>query len=165
MALAEVSMAELVKNDRVRDLIKNAQDALGRNDLQEAFSKAAVALAHGSADVHQTLDPPLQRKTQFLATGNRDINRWLQPVVSAIDDTLKQMSDRFDLANMLVSLGIDLHNYNKFCALTPTVSISYSEVVQHVWRRTPSDSMQDARWCVDFVTDFMLRVEGRRSEN
>ena len=96
---------------------------------------------------------------QFLATGNRDINRWLQPVVSAIDDTLKQMSDRFDFANMLVSLGIDLHSYNKFYALTPTITITYSGVHQHVWRRTPSDSMKDARWCVDFVTDFMLRVE------
>ena len=71
----------------------------------------------------------------------------------------------FDLKIMLTSLGIDFFRYNKFQKLTPLVRISVSGIPRYLWSTSVSDRPEDARWCIDFVTDFMLRVEERRSEN
>ena len=74
------------------------------------------------------------------------------------------MANRFDLKFTLASLGIDGSSYNRFQQLTPAVSISVSGLARHVWFRTTSGTPEDATWCIDFVTDFMLRLEGHRSE-
>jgi hypothetical protein len=163
-ALAKISLVELIQNEKARNLLREAQEAIGRNDLQEAFTKSATALAYGSTDAGPSLDPPLLgniRLQNVTSIGNREFDKCLYPVITKIDDVLREMSNRLELTISLVSLGIDLLSYNRFKNLTPPVVITYSGDAHTVWRRTPSNRAEDARWCVDFVTDFMWRVEGR----
>jgi hypothetical protein len=167
-SLSEISLVALIKDEKVRNLLKDAQEAIGRNDLEGAFTKAALGFKHGSADVGQFRDPALlgQTRLQHFSFGSdRNFNRSLQALLKKIDDILETTSNQFDLKITLVSLGIDFSSYNKFQKLTPWVDVSVSGIPGHAWFRTISGRPEDARWCIDFVTDFMLRVEGRRSEN
>jgi hypothetical protein len=157
MALSELSMVELIKNDKVRTLIKEAQEAIARNDLPEAFTKAALGLAYGSRDAYQALGAPRQ---ELRFSVHREAERWIRPVFEKIENAFRQIGNRYDLTISLVALGIDLRSYNRFQGLTPDISISAADVAYHVWKTVSSDSKEDANWCVDFVTDFMLRAEG-----
>jgi hypothetical protein len=62
MALSEVSMVELIENEQVRNLLKEAREAIDRNDLPDAFKKAALGLVYCLAHARQFLDPPLLDK-------------------------------------------------------------------------------------------------------
>jgi hypothetical protein len=162
-SLAEISLIELIKNEKVRNLLRNAQEAVGRNDLQDAFTKAALGFAYGSADVGRFVGPPLlaEPRLQHFSFGVRNFDRSLRPLLGKIDDTFKQMANRLDLKFTLVLLGVDGSSYTKFQQLTPAVSISVAGIARHVWFRTISGTPEDATWCINFVQDFMLRVEGR----
>lgn len=166
-SLWEISLVELIENEQVRNLLKEAREAIGRNDLRDAFTKAALGLANCLAHARQFLDPPLLGQTQLrhFSYGNREFDTSLKPLVQKIDDVFSESRNLFDLKIMLTSLGIDFFRYDKFQKLTPRVSISVSGIPYHVWHTSVSDRPEDARWCIDFVTDFMLRVEERRSEN
>jgi hypothetical protein len=48
LALSDISMVELIKNDRVRNSLKEAQEAISRKGLQTAFMKAGLGLKYGS---------------------------------------------------------------------------------------------------------------------
>jgi hypothetical protein len=87
----------------------------------------------------------------------------LRPLVDAINETPKGMADRLNVKFGLLSLGISSEDYKRFQTVTPAVSITMSGNAHPVWLSTMSGKSEDATWCVDFVTDFMLRVEaGRR---
>src|SRR5215467_9772818 len=75
--LSEVSLIELIENEKVRDLLRDAQEAIGRNDLRDAFTKAALAFAYGSAVADRPPDQPLSRLTrlQQFSFGTRDFNQ------------------------------------------------------------------------------------------
>ena len=166
-SLLEISQVELIENEQVRNLLKEAREAIGRNDLPDAFKKAALGLACCLPHARQFLDPPLlgQTQLQYFSYGNREFNTSLKPLVQKIDDEFRETRNLFDLKIMLTSLGIDFFRYNKFQKLTPLVRISVSGIPRYLWSTSVSDRPEDARWCIDFVTDFMLRVEERRSEN
>jgi len=149
ISLSDICLIDLIKNERLRDMLRDAQQAIDRDDLREAFTKAAIALRYSSAEDSQSF--PIE---------DNELNR----ILREIDDTFAEVFGRMDVAISLVALGIDLPSYNKFKRLTPLLGITASGKVDHVWPRTPSDKPEDARWCIDFVIDLVLRVEGRRSE-
>jgi hypothetical protein len=116
-------------------------------------------------------DSPLLQQTEIrnLSFGTQDFDRLLRPLVKIIDDMFRGTIYRF---GHRTAPGINLSNYNKFLKLTPTLAkitrggavrllpgeISFAELVG--WK--PNDRIEDARWCIEFVTDFMLRLERSR---
>ena len=167
--LSDISLIDLIKNERVRDLLRDAHQAVDRDELQEAFTKAAIAMAYGSTDDYQSLyRRQVSERTRLEKFSFVDDDIYVYDTLASfartIDNTFDHVFDRLGDVISLVSLGIDLTSYNKFNMLTPVVGITASGKAHHVWRRTPSDKQEDARWCIDFVTDLVLRVEGRGSE-
>lgn len=53
--------------------------------------------------------------------------------------------------------GINLNHYTRFRSLVPEVHVSRAGTFRVVWTREPSQSSEDARFCVDFALDFVLR--------
>lgn len=59
-------------------------------------------------------------------------------------------------------LGVDFHHYERFKSLTPDVQKSVSGILRVAWRNVmPCEDPEQLQWCIDFVADFMLRVEAR----
>ena len=162
-SLSDISLIDLIKNERVRDLLRDAHQALDRDELQEAFTKAAIAMVCSSTDNYQFLYRRQVSERMRLGSFSFEDHEDLYLFAETIDNQFDHVFGRLDDVISLVSLGIDLASYNKFKMLTPVVGIIASGEAHHVWRRTPSDKPEDARWCIDFVTDLVLRVEGRES--
>ena len=170
-SLSEISLVELIKNEKVRELLRDAQQAIGRNNLRVAFTNAAHGMLYGLEAMPSFDFPasPLPRQTELrnLSPGTQDFDSLLRPLAKEIDDTFRATISRFRRTIALVSLGIDLSSYNKFEKLTPAVlffrqegSAERSGIAERAgWR--VNGQIEDARWCIDFVTNFMLRVEGR----
>ena len=60
----------------------------------------------------------------------------------------------------LIHLGVNLNDYNRFSMLTPMVHCLFNE--WKIFGRRMTEKVEDVRWCIDFVVEFMLRAEERK---
>lgn len=95
----------------------------------------------------------------------RTIAAALEPYQKAIDylqEAVRDLFENYGSRLVLVSLGIDLRDYTHFRSLTPIVIGIPGGQPSCQWMVSSSHNIVDAQWCIDFVIDFMLRVESGR---
>jgi hypothetical protein len=76
--------------------------------------------------------------------------------------TIDRSLQRKGLNIILPVLGIDFHNYERYKALTPNIQRSVSGKFMVAWlNKGPSEDPEQVQWSIEFVADFMVRVEAR----
>jgi hypothetical protein len=82
-------------------------------------------------------------------------------LLPSIKQEIEKLTKEYDRTINLISLGIDLQDYENFCTLTPSVNVSVGGDFFVLSRATRAEA-EDVRWCIDFVVEFMLRSEASR---
>ena len=165
LSLSEVSLKTLIRNDKIKRLLEAASIELEKErdiDYESVFSNAAVAFAFGMRDIHRRLHVSfpitnMLRLTTLLEGGN--ISHSLETAIGEITRAIENITVDYGRATGLLSLGIDLRDYEAFRELTPVIHDLGNDQPVMDWYRKPAESREDAQWCIDFVVDFMLRAE------
>jgi len=165
-SLNEISLAGLIKDEQVRGLINIAVAELQNENMQAALANVATAFARASAAVYSKFSFSF-RSVSFnsLDLGmDRSFENEIGRVTKPIKDAIKTLSENHSRAIALVSLGIDLRDYELFRSLTPVVHITISGKTTIQWMHSPTQDIDTVQWCIDFVIEFMLRLESRETQ-
>lgn len=146
--LSSMSMAALIHNQEIRDLVANAQTASEAGEFRTAVEHLAVAFGKGARETYRT-------STSFLNfrhhRGHDEVGRTLGQLQEAVEN-LAEM-------NSLVSIGLSLREYKFFRSMTPLVQFAVGGNHYVQWIRGSPPNKADVEWCLDFVIDFILKVE------
>lgn len=148
ISLEEASLLDLVKNDEVRELLKAAGLELSAGNVAEVFTSAGKALACGFSLGWRSR---IYSGFSVFALKSVASDRLTRAITNIVEDIGREIS--------LLSLGIEISNYTQFQTLTPAIQRSVSGKWSIQLTQPLSENHDDARWCIDFVIDFMLRAE------
>lgn len=146
---AELSLADLIENDSVRKLLREAELAFARGEKQEAF----VKLKLGFDTLMRKLPKELQLIKQPPPIGRvaNEVRQIVTPYHELLGQTVHTVN--------LLSLGIDPIKSRFFGAIMPTVSWSLTGVPQVMITRQYENLSKDVfETCVDYVIDVSLRI-------
>jgi len=140
-----ISLSHLIKDEKVRQHVENAQEAWRTGDTRTAMRELRLGFDHSIRDL----------LIRFLPSGRimnlpPDKKKEFRPVVSRLD--------ALDHAVALLSLGIDLRRYYVFRAHTPAVHhlLGGGTQIDHMSDATVDDDT--FRSCQQFVVDTALQV-------
>jgi hypothetical protein len=93
-----------------------------------------------------------------LSDAGADVAKAFTVSLGMIDESMRSKGLRVSLP----VLGVDFHYYERFKSLTPNVQQSVSGKRMVAWHNAiPCEDADQVQWCIDFVADFMVRVEAR----
>lgn len=147
----ELSLADLVENDDVRNLLGESRQAFTAGNKEEAFIKMKVAF--------DTLNRQLPKEVPLISEPPSISPTYLQhdlrQVVGAYEKTIAQT---VRTVNML-TLGIDPVKYAFFSRVSPAISWSMAGTYQaQLWHRYDNISTEVFETCFDFVVEVAMRV-------
>jgi hypothetical protein len=158
--LATISMAALVKDDKVRDLIDAAIASMQAGDLRTALESTASAFWFGSAGVANIAQSPRFSDLAFIPLGSKspfaDVAKQLG---LSIKREVQNHANRVHQMIMLLSFGIDLRENDRFRSIVPTVRYTMSGKRHITWTRALLPTVAEVEVCIDFVINFMLSLE------
>jgi hypothetical protein len=169
VSLSEISLVELIKSDKVRALLSASTTAMQNSNYAEALENAALAFAIGSARVYRRLHLSFMgfgSSLTSLAYGmDAELAGAIEHATVPIKEAINRLAEDYGRAISLVSLGVDLRDYELFQSLTPVVHL-FPGGSHHAaqWMHESTQEEVKAQWCVDFVIDFMLRLESREEQ-
>jgi len=161
--IADVSLIEYVNPESSRNKLKEAEDDLKKGDTLTALDKIAVAFEEMVQD-YKT------RKTRFYGSpfyfGRR--LTFLSSFFLGLDndrlgdfvDNVKESIEAMQEAIKILALGLDYRKYSKFRQLTPHITMVESDryVINRSLEEENKPSVDDARFCIDFVVESALAL-------
>ncbi len=166
-----ISLVNMVECESARALLKEAQEALGRDDRIDALDKTALAFANllrdyeakGAdrfgdspfrfADAHR-----LSPRSGLNLAGDHNTREFLRAVAGVFDEVARALP-RLGEAVRVLALGIDYRRYVRFRRLTPHVDWTFGGHVLHRWAWDELPSLSECNACVDFVVDCAVRLQ------
>jgi hypothetical protein len=147
----ELSLADLVENDEVRNLLVEARQAFATSNKAEAFLKLKVAF--------DMLNRQLADKVQLISTPRSVVSgQWphdIRQIVKRYEELFAKMADTI---NML-TLGIDPIKHASFSRISPAVSWTASGMYHsHTWRTYDDIPAQVFETNFNFVVEVSLRI-------
>ena len=148
----EVSLADLIPNDRARQLLKDAEAAMATKNTQEALKALGIAFDILIRDAVTKSKAGIVDKFNFSYFSQQELGSHAQREIS------KALQQLADTVNMLV-LGIDPIKQKKFSLLTPIRQHTASGDVQVIWTHDPEQIDPSAcDFCYKFVLESGLRL-------
>jgi hypothetical protein len=148
----DVSLADLIPNDRARQLLKDAEAAAVAKNMAEALKALGIAF--------DILLRDAVAKSKAGIVGNFNLSYFSQQELGshAQREISKAVQQLADTVNMLV-LGIDPIKQKRFSLLTPVRQHTVSGDVQVIWMHDPGHVDQSAYdFCYKFVLDAGLKL-------
>ena len=145
-----VSLADAIGNEEVREHVKEAEIALQEMDIDLCLQKCALA-NHVIEQLIRLHLPKLPRGMGF-ATGTP-----LDQIVDALGNMVNTLSGHLGST----TLGLRPSDVSRFRSLIPQplVSPMNKSSVQFVDHSKNRPSLEDAKFCVRYATDMALRFE------
>lgn len=140
-----VSLADLIKREDLRTVIKAAEAALIKEDYQTCLAKCAEA-EHDINSLVGKVFPPLTKPLGQALDG---------PVANRLDEYLQYVRNIVILSLTRARVS----DFLKFRQIRPGISKSHSGKVQICLKSGKPITREDAQFCVDFVIAFALGVE------
>jgi len=143
MEFSELSLADLVANDDVRNTLREAKQALTGGDKDDAFTKLRVAFDTLYREV-STEVPLISELRNRRVTGDQRFDKAVEQSVQTLN---------------VLMLGIDPIKYRFFMSNTPSVSWTLSGLHQAVLQHSYADVHDSVfETCFDFVVEVSLKV-------
>ncbi len=165
ISFTEISLIELVQNDKVRSLLKEAEDFLGKNEIFDSLDKISLGFELLIRDYenrkigHGWLSP-------FLIG---DDLTYLSGTFIHLDDELKEFVDKvrksigqLQNAVKMIGLGFDYRKIVRFRLFTPEVIRSISGGIHFARRYRDSDELptkDNVEFCINFVIESALKLQ------
>ncbi len=150
---ADLSLADLIDNEEVRNTLREAQEALNNDDKDQAFTKVRIAFdkIHGEISKDIPLITELRRTHLSRAELSDDLERYLYNLHDAVAECIETLN--------VSMLGIDPVRYTFFLSCTPHISWAlagnYQVNITQDYNRMPEDAFQT---CFEFVVDVALNA-------
>ncbi|MEE9246796.1 MAG: hypothetical protein V3U63_11410 [Gemmatimonadota bacterium] len=152
---ASVSLVDLVENERAKELLKESEEHMAAGDARNAI----VAVARASHALWKSFKPRslTDYRSAFGSTsrhtsdgGSGQLLQALYEIVVGLDSSVE-----------LLMLGIEPRRAGKFKKKVPGIAASPFEddSNQATWSATLEPSLDDYRWCFDFVVDVAIRMQ------
>jgi len=168
---SNISLVELVQCENVKSNLKNAEELLKENNIEEALDKVALAFAQ-LIDDYEGRKIGLYGKSPFffgkpmtflnsLFMGiNRVTGSDFERKLAEFIDKVKESIESLQKAVKIISLGIDYRRYVKFQLLTPlVVRTAGGYHIQRVqWGSKGKPTVEDVQFCVDFVIESSISL-------
>jgi hypothetical protein len=164
LEFSSVSMTSLVSCSEARLGLDDALLLMKANQLEEALTKITIAFHQVLNDFETTKHAALGKSPFFFGTSFSSIrvddivpqDRKLARFLEKLSDSVQSMQS----AIKILSLGLDYRNYVIFRSLAPSVAQSMSGIFRSTRfpRKIPL-SIEECRFCFDFVIDSALRLQ------
>lgn len=150
-----LSLAELVTTEKARHALHEAEKKVQAGDLDDALGRIAVAFAH-LLNNHQvsprTRDHRVPSSVHRLGSG-RDVT------VSHFLEGIAESVTKLEAEVALLRHGIDSRRLARYRALAPIVAISMSGAESVRRTRHQEPTLEDVRYCMDFVIETALILQ------
>jgi hypothetical protein len=149
--LGEISLADLVENDDVRQKLHEARKDFSAGQKQEAFIKLKVAFDMLERQLPKEV--PLIREPSSVRSSG--LPHDVRQLINSYEKTIGQLV----VTTNMLSLGIDPIRYKFFARVSPAVSWSMAGTYQVQLRQSYDNVSADVfQTCFDFVVEFSLRI-------
>jgi hypothetical protein len=167
IAFDEISMARLVKLPEAREYLEKSETLLAAADLNGAVEAVAIAFAYimkRQDDLEPTpYDPRRMRMPVSMPTSGGVTQTQFD--VHDLDEEVRRHSRAIGTLQERVtflSLGIEPASRERFRRVTPNVMIAFAgNPLISVQTRAAPLTVEDARFCYDFVVGIALALEQR----
>jgi hypothetical protein len=152
-----VSRAFLIHNETLRKRIEDAELAIRAGDHAKALAQLKIAFDLAITNRgHDGLYDPRDRISSinffnFGSSGGLGTDKTAK--------ALKQLSDVFGEALMVVGYRLDFDGYRLLKTHSPVVHYTVGGGSRVEWMHTPTDDSQIVAKCADFVIDTCLRLQ------
>lgn len=149
----DLSLADLVADDEVRNALRDATQALSNGDKNEAFTNVRIAFDK----LHRLIskDMPLIDEPRPVRSSSYDIPR---DTVNDLEHLSDAVSECVETLNVSM-LGIDPIRYTSFINNTPHISWTVSGLRQTMLSRDYNNVPDDVfHTCFEFVVDVALNA-------
>lgn len=170
---SDITLVELIQCEDVKNNLKDAEEFLKENKIEESLDKVALAFA-------QLIDDYESRKIgrygrspfffgesmTFLSSFHMGINRVTGPEferrLAEFIDKVRESIESLQQAVKILSLGIDYRRYVKFRLLTPHIlrTLDGTYDIQRVqWGSKGKPTIEDVQFCIDFVIESAVTLQ------
>ena len=164
IAIADVSLVEYVNPESSRNKLKEAETALAEGDTLSALDKIALAFAEMIQDYETRKQDGFYNSPFYFGRDLHFLNSFFMGLghdsFSDFVDRVKESIEAMQEAIKILALGLDYRKYSKFRQLTPHLNMvmsgNYSIVRRFQEENKPS--IDDARFCIDFVVESALAL-------
>jgi len=169
---SDVTLVELIQCEGVKNILKEAEELLKENKIEESLDKVALAFA-------QLIDDYEGRKIgrygkslfffgesmTFLSSSHMGINRVTGPEFERLAEFIDKVSksiESLQQAVKILSLGIDYSRYVKFRLLTPHISRNMKGdyiILRGRENSKVKSTIEDVQFCIDFVIESAVTLQ------
>jgi hypothetical protein len=158
----EISMLEVISYQRTKDDLKKAEELLNQNKLLESLDNVALAFQKLVDDYESkkrnkwgespfSVGPRSYRQFSGFSMGIKgDLGRFIDWTTESLDSIQEIVR--------IIGFGIDYKKYAKFKLLTPHV-LALIGGTYSIQRKDKSPSLNDIRFCIDFVVESALALQ------
>jgi len=166
ISFTEISLVELIQNDEVRSLLKEAEDLLGKNEILDSLDK----ISHGfdllirdyedrKTGEHSWHSPFFfGEELTFLSGTSMGLEGDLGEFIDKVKESIKNLQN----AVKMLSLGFDYKKIVRFRLFTPEVVRSGGGGMYFNRRYRDSDELptkNNVEFCINFVIESALKLQ------
>lgn len=174
ISFSELSMIDLVQFNVPRNHLKQAQDYLKQNRIDNALEEVAIAFAKLIQDYEQRklgmgdISPffPLGDEVPLYSSemefeqldAGEEFKVCMENFINRTNDAISFMQRIV----RILSLGIDFRKYAKFERLTPLVDLPSEDAPDITWvnvLKPDKIPVEDVQFCIDFVIESAIKLQ------
>lgn len=167
-----ISLTDLVKSEKVRNSLKNAEAALNQSDWENALGEAKVAFVYAMRE-YQARPRATPERWRGFSLGNAfhapfiasDLETALGRRGRELIRAIERMSEIFGEAITIVAYNLDFEGYLVFKTHTPVAHEFVGGKVTIEWMASPTADSEIVARCVAFAIDTAIRLESTEQVN
>jgi len=160
-----ISLIDLIKFERPRDLLKKAKDDFDKNLIKESLNNLALSFEYLILDYEESKKDKLYRSPFFfgksmtflkgiyldLGYENHKLRNFADSVTEAIAAIQKAIK--------ILSFGIDYKKYVKYDSIVPFVEFSINKTPHFTMSEDMNLSREDLDFCINFIVESALKLQ------
>ena len=174
---SEISLIELVQCEETKNNLKESEQLLEENKIEESLDKVAISFTQLIDDYESRKRGHFGRSPfffgeslTFLSSFHMGIDRSQVGKLADFVDKIKESVEALQVAVKILSLGVDYRRYVKFRLLTPHIDRALAGnylISRGNWGERGLPNTVDVQFCIDFVIgsavilqEFDFNIEG-----
>jgi len=166
---SEISLIELVQCEETKNNLKESEQLLEENKIEESLDKVAISFTQLIDDYESRKRGHFGRSPfffgeslTFLSSFHMGIDRSQVGKLADFVDKIKESVEALQVAVKILSLGVDYRRYVKFRLLTPHIDRALAGnylISRGNWGEKGVPSVEDVQFCIDFVIESAVILQ------
>jgi hypothetical protein len=166
---SEISLIELVQCEETKNNLKESEQLLEENKIEESLDKVAISFTQLIDDYESRKRGHFGRSPfffgeslTFLSSFHMGIDRSQVGKLADFVDKIKESVEALQVAVKILSLGVDYRRYVKFRLLTPHIDRALAGnylISRGNWGEKGVPRVEDVQFCIDFVIESAVILQ------